>query len=113
MAFAETTSIDRLKAKLEDWAEWMQAYRPNLSASSGSFKSTGSHDFESLFSGVEKQVMKSIDAAIDDLPKFQSAAIHKRYLHIEWRYPGLNYAESLDQAHDELIRMLPKRNVML
>lgn len=113
MGAPDFSQHERLKSKLEEWADWMQAYRPSLGTGSGCFISTGSHDFESLFNGVEKQVMRAIEAAIDDLPPIQSAAIHRKYLHIQWRYPNENYGDVLDKAHDQLLLMLPKRNVIL
>lgn len=113
MKVTDLDTYERLKAKLEDWAHWMQGYRPNLGTGQSCFISTGSHDFESLFQGVDKQVMKAIETAIDDLPNTQSAAIHRRYLHIEWRFPRENYADMLDKAHDQLLISLPKRNVIL
>lgn len=108
------TPLDRLKGLLEDWAVWTEGYRPGLSARAASIIQTaGSHDFESLFAGVEKQMMKAIDAAIDDLPPAQGAAINKRYLGIDWRFPRDNYAVMLDLAHDTLLVTLPKRNVLI
>jgi hypothetical protein len=114
MGAPDLTKTDRLKGLLEDWASWMHAYRPDLGQRGMSLvKSSGSHDFESLFANVEKEVMRAIDAAIDDLPPAQSAAIHKRYLHIEWRFPRDNYVFMLESAHGALLVSLPRRNVVL
>jgi hypothetical protein len=113
MGAPEVTQLERLESKLKDWAHWMEGYRPNLGSHSSTFQSTGGHDFESLFSGVEKQVMKSIETAIDDLTPTQSAAIQSRYLHVTWRFPRENYMEMLEKAHETLLVSLPRRNVIL
>lgn len=106
--------IVRLKNKLEDWAEWYRGYMPNLGANSGAFmKTTGGHDFESLFAAAEKTAFKAIEVAVDDLTPAQGAAIRRRYLGETWRFPRDNYAVLLDDAHDALLISLPKRNVML
>lgn len=110
---ADLTPLGSLKSKLEQWAVWTEGYRPNLSTKTSTCRCTGSHDFESLFQGIERQVMKSIDTAINDLPPAQSAAIHKKYLGINWRFPRENYEEMLKQAHDALLISLPRRNVIL
>lgn len=117
-AVIEFTTLDRLKGLLIDWAEWTKGYSPSLGAKSSSLiQSRCSHDFESLFSETERLVMKTIDTAIDDMRKkvgeSSHAAIQRRYLGTDWRFPRDNYADMLDKAHDYLIVTLPKRNVIL
>lgn len=114
MAIPEFTELDRLKGLLEEWARWMGSYRPNLGAKSPSYsQTTGSHDFESLFEGVESYIMRTVDTAVSDLSPAQSAAVHKRYLGIDWRFPRDNYALMLDAAHDALMVSLKRKNVIV
>jgi hypothetical protein len=59
--------------------------------------------------------MKAVDTCIDDLIKKQRFAIERRYLGHTHDFLGGNtaYVLLLDQAHEALIPMLIKRNVML
>ncbi len=109
----EISNLDRLKGFLEDWAVWTAGYRPNLGASGMRMQTCGGHDFESLFADTDKRTMKVIDTCIDDLTPAQTAAIHRRYLHIDWRFPRDNYAVMLDQAHDRLVIVLQKKDILV
>lgn len=112
---ADKTLQDRLKHKLEDWAIWMERSRPSLGCRSTGLKSFGLHDYdyEGLLGRAHEQAMKAVDTAINDLPPSQCAAIHRRYLGIDWRFPRDNYEQMLEGAHQALLFSLPRRNVIL
>ena len=57
---------------------------------------------------------EAIEAAVEDLPPTKKAAIHKRYgICAVYRFPRDDYELQLLAAHEELLRTLPKRNVVI
>lgn len=109
-------SVDALVALLEDWADWQRGYRMKVGAAtcSAGFSGSGTSSFDDLFDGVQADMMRRTDAAIDDLPPIQNAAILRRYgVAAVFRFPRENYAECLDAAHERLMVELPRRGVIV
>lgn len=108
--------LERLCFMLEDWAQWQQGYRmklgyPTRSLSGGGCRAVET-SYEDLYASVDNAMFEAIEAAVDDLPPAQRAAVCRRYgIAAVYRFPRDNYAEQLDLAHDALIRTLPRRGV--
>ena len=108
----------RLVILLEDWAEWMRGYSPvrgysnhTVGLSNGYGSST---TFEDMCESSDSIVCKAIDAELDSLVPSHRAAINRRYgVASVFRFPRMNYADCLIQAHEQLIERLPKRGVAL
>ena len=107
--------IRGLAVLLEDWAEWQASYSGvrGFPAKSTMLKSGGaSQTFEELMEGVDNAVHAAIDAAVDDLLPAQRAAIMRRYgIAAVFRFQRDDYADCLQQAHDRLLVVLPKKGV--
>lgn len=105
---------DRLVVLLSDWADWCGSYRPRLGypAAAAGLGGAGMCDFESMCEEVDGVMYRSIDAAVDDLPPAQRAALYRHYgLTAVFRFPRNNFQTLLDEAHDALRRALPRRGV--
>lgn len=112
----EFKGLDALFNTLMDWADWCRSYRqkhgyPSNSAGFGS--ETNIHSFDDLCERVDNVVMVSVDTAISDLPPAQNAAINRRYLQTTFRFPRDNYEQCLDEAHNNLLIVLPKKGVVI
>lgn len=109
--------LDRLQILLEDWARWMEGYsgiKGYASHTPGLNSGHVSKGFDDLCDEVDNKVCKLIDAAVDDLPPGQSAAINKRYGVVAvFRFPRGDYEELLAEAHATLMVTLPKKGVVI
>lgn len=105
--------LDRLKGLMESWADWCHGYggaRLGFSPRSAGLSGAG-NDFDGIIDGVEEQVFNAIDTVVGDMSAIHSCAIHHRYLHSVYRFR--NYATALDEAHEKLMKELPKKNVVI
>ena len=112
-------AVDALVGLLEDWARWqrhedygMRLGYPTHSAGFGG--RGGIHSFEDLCEEVDGETMRTVDAAINDLPPAQRAAIMRRYgVASVFRFPRYNYEECLAEGHEALMGALARRGVMV
>lgn len=114
LVIPELRPLDRLKGLLMDWADWTRGYsgaRLGFDMKSAGVASAGRDDFESLLRKTENQISKIIDVTVDDLDPIHRCAIHHRYLSAVYRFR--DYAKILDEAHDHLLIVLPKKNVVI
>lgn len=108
--------IKRLVPLLEDWARWQSWYSPRVGYPSrvAMLASDASQSFEDMCESMDGNIMQAIEAAVEDLPPAKKAAIHKRYgICAVYRFPRDDYELQLLAAHEELLRTLPKRNVVI
>lgn len=114
---AELARFARLVVILENWAEWNSRYvgLHHTSHSVGLTSGYGaSKTFEDMLADIENSVAQLVEAAIDDLPTGQVAAINRRYgLCAVFRFPRGNYEDLLLQAHETLMKTLPKKGVVI
>ena len=108
--------LDALRCMLEDWAQWQGGYRMRLGYPTRSISAGGGGSVEcrhdDLYASADSAQFEAIDAAVDDLQPAQRAAIYRRYgIAAVFRFPRDNYAACLDQAHDALMRALPRKGV--
>lgn len=113
----ELARFARLIVILEDWAKWNAAY-VGIQCSSHSVGLTSgyaaSKTFDDMLAEVENSVAQLVEAAIDDLPPGQAAAINRRYgICAVFRFPRGNYEDLLLDAHETLMKTLPKRGVVI
>jgi hypothetical protein len=110
------TQLERLIAWLNDWARWRESYRPNLGAKSPGYWPSGIYHASDLFDDSDN--FQVIESAVEDLRHNPGPASHEALLR---RYGQIscftscrdNYADMLDKAHQRLLVVLPKRNVVL
>lgn len=109
--------IDRLVAVLEDWAAWNSRYSAIRVASCSVGLTSGyasSKSFDDMLVDVENSVAQIVDAAVDDLPPGQIAAINRRYgLCAVFRFPRGNYETLLFEAHEALLKTLQRKGVVI
>lgn len=106
----------RLDALLDGWAAWCRSYRMRLDYAPGVLQggAVTSKSFDDMCDELDHSTNERIDAAVDDLPPACRAALYRhRGLSAVFRFPRENYAEKLDQAHDRLLHVLPRKGVML
>lgn len=101
---------------LKMWAAWQRRDRPRLGHPSKAvgFSTGGISCWDDVFEGTESWVCGEVDAAVEDLAQAhpaQAAAIAHRYLYAVYRFPRANYAGTLGEAHDWLVRALIRRGV--
>ena len=101
---------------LEGWADWQRQYygvRGFREEASGCAVS-GCSSFDDLVDAMEEERFEAIDASIDDLVPSWRAAIYRRYgIAAIFRFPRENYWQCLQSAHDRLLVVLPKKNVLI
>ena len=111
------SSHDLLVVLLEDWAAWVRSYRMNIgwrSRSVGMESGYCSKDFDSMLSDVEDELFRKVDAAINDLPPAQCAAINRCYgICAVFRFPRMNYQQLLLEAHESLLVSVSKKGIAL
>lgn len=111
----EYKMFQHLKHLMDEWAIWVRSYKTNLgwrSKTVGLESGYTSKSFEELFDGVELEVFKKIDAAVEDLSPQRRAAI-KRCYGMSKSFPFERYQEELISAHRELLGSLPKMGVVI
>lgn len=111
-------SVDALVVLLEDWAKWQQGYTmklgyPSHSAGMGSGGSVSS--FDDLCDQTDNATMKAVDGVVqEDLSPIERAAILRRYgVAAVFRFQRENYADVLQQAHERLMVLLPRKGVIV
>lgn len=113
----ELDRFSRLSAILEDWAVWQSRYTGIKSTFGSICMSSGytaSKTFEDLLLGIEDNICRLVEAAIDDLESGQRAAINQRYgITSVFRFPRGNYDDLLLNAHERLLVTLPKKGVVI
>lgn len=114
---ADLCRFGRLIAILEDWAAWNARYSAVRVASCSVGLTSGyasSKSFDDMLVDVENSVAQIVDAAVDDLPPGQIAAINRRYgLCAVFRFPRGNYETLLFEAHEALLKTLPRKGVVI
>jgi hypothetical protein len=110
--------LPRLIHLLERWALWSESFRMRLGYPSNSPGLSSGEGFgvraESQADRIELNNCTLVDTAVGDLPPAQRAAINKRYglAHAGvFRFPRDNYATLLDDAHEMLLKSLPRKGV--
>lgn len=113
----EFSRYERLKVLMEDWATWCSGYRMKTgwpSRSIGMESGYVSSTFDDMMEGVEQEMMRSIDTAVDDLEPVYKAAVYRCYgLASVFRFPRGNYNDVVLLAHDELLLTLPRKGIAL
>lgn len=109
-------AINSLKYLLEDWARWQGGYTMRLGYPTHS-PGMGNHrvqSFDDMCEEVDSWTRQTIDAAVDDLPPPQKAAILRCYgIASTFNFPRDNYQTQLFSAHEHLLQELPRRGVVL
>lgn len=106
--------MERLFLILRDWSNWNARYSPRLGSigRSSTIRGADSKSFDDLCDEAESNAFKSIDAAVDDLPPSNRAAINRCYgLCAVFRFPRENYEDCLSDAHARLLVSLKKKGV--
>lgn len=108
-------SADMVVILLEDWADWQRGYRLKLgypSKSAGMECGRGTATFDDLCEASDAEVMRKVDACVQDLPPIQQAAILRRYgIAAVFRFPRQNYEQVLLEAHCALMDAFTKKGV--
>jgi hypothetical protein len=111
--------LDRLQILLEDWANWQKGYSGARGYSDHAVglqadRRVSGDSWDDVIEQVDNWVSQMVDAAVDDLPPGQGAAINKRYgVAAVFRFPRGNYEELLAEAHATLMQTLPKKGVVI
>jgi len=110
---------DGLAICLGHWSEWMHRDDRDLGAKSqGCIKSgsEGDHEgydvnaaAEAAESRASRQIAMATDAMIDSLERHHKAAIYRRCsISTMWRFPNMDYCETLPLAEEALKAKLSK-----
>lgn len=108
---------ERLVSVMKDWAEWVKGYRIRIgypSRSIGLVSHSLSDSFDDMLEAVENEMCRLIDTAINDLPDDQKESIHRCYgLTSFIRLKKESYERLIIQAHENLLKTLPKKGVAI
>lgn len=109
-------SVQAVVRLMEDWADWQRGYRLKLgypTKSAGIESGGGSTSFDDLCDESDAEVMRKVDACVNDLPPIQRAAVCKRYgIAAVFRFPRQNYEAVLVEAHVALTEAFRKKGVV-
>lgn len=100
---------------LLDWADWMRGYTVKTGyprRSIGLATDGGSASFDDMCAQMDNRVCGVVDSAINDLELPQQSAISHRYLASVFRFPRIDYAETLNTAHEKLLAALIRKGVI-
>lgn len=102
---------------LEEWADWQRKDKgiigyPAKSCGISSDPDRYSKTVDEMYEEMDEARSRIVDSCIDDLLPAQRAAIMRRYeIAAVFRFPRMNYAECLEQAHERLLCVLPRKGV--
>ena len=110
---------DGLAICLDHWCEWMRREESELRAKSQGCIKGGSDDphegydvnalAEAADARASADIAKATDAMIDSLDRHYKAAIYRRCsIATVWRFPRMDYADTLPDAEESLISKLKK-----
>ena len=100
---------------LQEWADWMRGYNVKTGyprRSIGLASERGSTSFDEMCGQMDARICKAVDASVDDLPPHQQSAITHRYLASVFRFPRLEYAVVLTDAHEALLVSLLRKGII-
>ena len=108
-------SVQAVVRLMEDWADWQRGYRLKLgypTKSAGIESGGGSASFDDLCDESDAEVMRKVDACVNDLPPIHRAAVCKRYgIAAVFRFPRQNYEDALCEAHVALMAAFSKKGI--
>ena len=121
MATDATNISDDLQAitnLLNDWAEWMNGYNPNIGYRTRvPMLATGSSTtFEDMLEQTENYAMQSLDASIESLPFLCRAAINRCYgvcAVFRSNRSDRPYHLVLEEAHEMLIVAMKRKGIIV
>lgn len=105
----------RIEDAMKMWASWQQnsGIRLWYPQKAVGFASGGINCWDDVELSTDAWMCGEIDAAVDQLPPAQHAAIHNRYLEAVFRFPRNNYELLLEFALEEIIRLIRKKGVVI
>ena len=111
----DLAAVSAVVALLEDWAQWQRGYRLKLgypTKSAGIESGGGSTSFDDLCDESDAEVMRKVDACVNDLSLIQRSAVLKRYgIAVVFRFPRGNYETVLCEAHVALMAAFSKKGI--
>ena len=107
--------MDRMRARLDEWARWCERYHQGLGYPSRSAVcATGgvSQSFDDMCDAADASQCQTVDVCVHDLEPIERAAVMRCYgLASVFRFPRENYADVLDRAHTNLRTSFSRRGV--
>lgn len=111
----DLAAVSAVVALLEDWAQWQRGYRLKLgypTKSAGIESGGGSTSFDDLCDESDAEVMRKVDACVNDLSLIQRSAVLKRYgIAAVFRFPRWKYETVLCEAHVALMAAFSKKGI--
>jgi len=108
-------SVEAVVRLMEDWADWQRGYRLKLgypTKSAGIESGGGSTSFDDICDESDAEVMRKVDACVNDLSLIQRSAVLKRYgIAVVFRFPRENYETVLCEAHVALTAAFSKKGI--
>lgn len=107
--------FDRIEEHLWRWARWMYAGKTmhlrHRSKAAGGFADASS-DFDTMVEAADIRCAEATDAAIDELPPTQRAAVHAKWLETNWSLPDEVLGAYYRVAVEAIGRGLDKRGIV-
>ncbi len=118
MKMMETVTVTQeehlLDWHLRNWADWMRSGDGNLGyphAACGC-RGNGFHgDFDGLLEESDRTCAIALNAAIDDLPPIETAAIYHTYLYAVYRFPRGALDAALTRARAALVTKMNRKGL--
>jgi hypothetical protein len=111
---AQFGTPERVEWHLQNWRDWKRTGRKQGAWGYVAVGLSGggtSMDFDDMVEESDRRVASIVDTLINDLQAVQSAAIHHQYLAAVFRFPRLDFKQSLETAKWELGKGLAKKGV--
>lgn len=109
---------EQVEIQLKNWSRWMHASElPDgcPTKACGGVRGYTNMDLDNVaaYESLDMGLAEACNAAIDDLHKIESCAIHHQYLHAVYRFNRELFPDVLARAKQNLKPLLAKRNVWL